>query len=32
MKITIESDDGCTTYTYDRVWGLSMKEGISFMT
>ena len=26
MKITIESDDGITTYTYDKVWGARTEE------
>lgn len=26
MKITIESDDGVTTYTYDKVWAAKLEE------
>lgn len=27
MKITIESDDGRTTYIYDKVWNVKFEEG-----
>lgn len=26
MKITIEADDGCTTYIYDKVWSAKFEE------
>lgn len=27
MKIIIESDDGRTTYIYDKVWNVKFEEG-----